>query len=77
MKIVIAGPGCARCTATEANVRKALAAIGLPADVSHCFDVKEFPKLGVRLTPAVLVDGKVILSGRIPSVEEIGSLLKA
>jgi small redox-active disulfide protein 2 len=58
MKIQIAGPGCLRCQTTEKNVINACAELGLAADISHIFDVKEIAKLGVMLTPAVIVDGK-------------------
>jgi len=64
MKIQVCGPGCARCVATEKNVIDACAVLNLAADVSHVFDVAEFRKLGVRVTPAVLVDGKSSSRGR-------------
>lgn len=77
MKLQIVGPGCGRCLATEVNVRQAVKELNLDAEVSHVFDIKEFAKLGVRLTPAVLVDGKVVVSGKIPSAEEVKKLLQA
>jgi small redox-active disulfide protein 2 len=75
MKIQIVGPGCARCQATEKNVINACAQLNLSADISHIYDVKEYAKLGVRITPAVLVDGKVIVAGKVPTVEELKKLL--
>ena len=75
MKIIIAGPGCARCQATEKNVVEACAQLNLPAEVSHVFDIKEYPKLGVRVTPSVIVDGKIVFSGRLPTVEEMKKIL--
>jgi len=75
MKIQIAGPGCPRCQATEKNVINACAELNLAADISHVYDVREYAKLGVRLTPAVIVDGKIIISGKVPSVEELKKLL--
>jgi small redox-active disulfide protein 2 len=75
MKIFVAGPGCARCQATEKNVIEACAQLNLPAEVSHVFDIKEYPKLGVRVTPSVLVDGKIVFSGRLPTVEEMRKIL--
>jgi protein-disulfide isomerase len=60
-----------RCITTEKNVVDACAALNLAADISHVFDVKEFRNLGVRVTPAVLVDGKIVVSGKIPTVEEL------
>jgi len=75
MKIQVAGPGCHRCHAAEQNVRDACAQLNLNADISHIFDVKEFAKLGVMFTPAVIVDGKIVTSGKIPTVEELKELL--
>jgi small redox-active disulfide protein 2 len=75
MKIQIAGPGCPRCEVTERNVFNACAALNLAADISHVRDVKQFAALGVVLTPAVLVDGKVVVSGRVPTVAELKQIL--
>ncbi|MEO0093353.1 MAG: thioredoxin family protein [candidate division WOR-3 bacterium] len=75
MKIIVAGPGCPRCQATEKNVINACAELKLTADISHLYDVKEYAKLGVRITPAVVVDGKVLIAGKVPSVEELKTLL--
>lgn len=75
MRIQVCGPGCARCHATEKNVIDACAALDLAADISHVFDVKEFRNLGVRVTPAVLVDGQIVISGKIPTVDELKAIL--
>jgi small redox-active disulfide protein 2 len=75
MKIQIAGPGCPRCEVTERNVFNACAELNLAADISHVRDVKQFAALGVVLTPAVLVDGKVVVSGRVPTVAELKQIL--
>ncbi len=74
MKIQVAGPGCPRCQTTEQNVINACAELGLTADISHVHDVKEYARLGVRVTPAVIVDGRVVLSGKVPTVEELKKL---
>jgi small redox-active disulfide protein 2 len=75
MKIIVAGPGCARCHATEKNVIDACAALNLAVDISHEFDVKSFRNLGVRVTPAVIVDGNIVISGKIPTVDELKKIL--
>lgn len=75
MKIQVVGSGCPKCQAVEANVKKACAEMSLQAEISHVYDVREFPKLGVRITPAIVVDGKVVVSGKVPIVEEIKKLL--
>jgi small redox-active disulfide protein 2 len=77
MKIQVAGPGCPRCQETEKNVREACAQLNLAADISHVFDMKEFVKLGVLFTPAVIVDGKIVVSGKLPTVEELKKVLSA
>jgi len=77
MKIIVAGPGCSRCQATEKNVFDACAELNLDADISHARDILEFAKLGVFLTPAVIVDGKIVVAGRIPTTEELKRILSA
>jgi small redox-active disulfide protein 2 len=75
MKIQVAGPGCLKCKETEKNVREACTQLNLNADISHVFDIKEIAKLGVLLTPAVIIDGKMVLSGKLPSVQELKKII--
>ncbi|MBP8980041.1 MAG: TM0996/MTH895 family glutaredoxin-like protein [Syntrophobacterales bacterium] len=77
MKIVVAGPGCGRCHVTEKNVTDACAVLGIDADISHEFDVRRFRDLGVRVTPAVIIDGVIVVAGKIPSVEELKAIIVA
>ena len=77
MKIQIAGPGCPNCQTTEKNVFNACAELDLAADISHVFNVAEFVSLGVTRTPAVLIDGEIILSGKVPTVPELVEILSA
>ncbi len=75
MKIQVVGPGCSRCNQTEQNVVNACAELNFNADFEHVSDVTRFAQLGVMFTPGVVVDGEVVFSGRIPSVEEIKTAL--
>ncbi len=75
MKIQIAGPGCPNCQMTERNVVNACAELDLAADISHVTSFAEILDLGVRRTPAVVIDGKVAISGRVPSVEDLKTIL--
>jgi len=75
MKIQIAGPGCARCQATEKVVNEVVNGLNMQAEIEHVYDIREYSRLGVRLTPAVLVDGKIVFSGRVPSVDELKKAL--
>ena len=75
MKIQIAGPGCPKCQMTEKNVRAACEQMNLDIEITHLSDFKEYAKYGVMLTPSVIVDGKVIFSGKVPSLEELKKTL--
>lgn len=75
MKIEILGPGCARCRATEDRVRRALVELRLEAEVVHVTDPVQVARKGAMLTPGVVVDGSLKMSGRVPSVEEVKAWL--
>lgn len=75
-EVKVLGPGCPKCRALEEEVRKAVAELGLPARVEKVADVGEIINYGVMLTPALVVDGRVVVSGRVPSREEIKKWLR-
>ena len=77
MKIQIAGPGCMNCKTTEQRVFNACAELDVAADISHVTDHNEIAKLGVLRTPAVVIDGEIVVMGRVPSVAELKTLLGA
>ena len=77
MKIQVAGPGCPNCQTTEKNVFNACAELNLPANISHVFNVAEYLSLGVTRTPAALVDGEIVLAGKVPTVPELVEILAA
>lgn len=75
MKIQIAGPGCGRCQATEKVVHEVLQQLNLTANVEHVYDIREYSKLGVMLSPTVLIDGKIVFAGRVPTADELKNIL--
>ncbi len=75
MKIQIAGPGCPNCQKTERNVINACAELDFTADISHVTNIAEILELGVMRTPAVVIDGEIVVSGRIPTVPEVKTIL--
>jgi len=75
MRIQVAGPGCPNCQTTEKSVLNACAELNLDADISHVYNIGEFLELGVTRTPAVIVNGEIILSGKVPTVAELKTLL--
>lgn len=74
-KIEVLGPGCARCKETYRVVRQVVETDHLQADVTKVESVERMTELGLLATPGVAVDGRVVLSGRIPKVDEIRRLL--
>ncbi|MGE3063550.1 MAG: thioredoxin family protein [bacterium] len=77
MKIEILGTGCPKCKKLEENTKKAVEELKIDAEVIKVTDIKEIMKYKVMMTPALVVDGKVILSGRVLSSEGIKPLLKS
>ena len=75
MDIRILGIGCARCNDLEKHVKDALAEMGIAANVEHVTDLKEIAAMGVMMTPALVIDGKVVTQGKVPSKEELKKLL--
>lgn len=76
MDIRIYGTGCPKCKKLEENVRKALSSLGKTADIKKVTDMGEIIEAGIMMTPALEVDGKVVVSGRLSSSEELEGLLK-
>jgi small redox-active disulfide protein 2 len=71
MKIEILGMGCANCKKLEENARKAVSEAGVDADIVKVEEIEKIVAYGVMSSPAIVVDGEVKASGRIPGVEEI------
>ncbi len=75
MEIRIFGPGCARCHLLEERTREALAELGREATIVKVEDVFEMAAAGVLRTPAMQVDGRFVLQGRLPGVRELSTIL--
>ena len=75
MDVKVLGPGCPKCKLLEKATRDAIADLGLEAIVSKVEDIVEIMSYGVMSTPALVIDGKVVVKGRVPSVDEIKRLL--
>ena len=74
-KIEVLGAGCAKCNRLEANVREALKSSSSDAKVVKVEDIGEIMERGVMMTPALVVDGEVKVTGRVPSVDELKRIL--
>lgn len=75
MKIQILGSGCAKCRQLTDVAEQAALALGIEYELEKVTDIKRYADFGVMMTPALVVDGAVRLSGRVPSLEEAKKLL--
>jgi small redox-active disulfide protein 2 len=71
VKIEVFGVGCPKCKKTEENCKQAVKELGIKAEVTHVYDQMEMLKRGITGSPAVVIDGKLMVVGRVPEVEEI------
>lgn len=74
-KIEILGPGCTRCKETHRVVQHVVEQAGLQVEVVKDESIERMVELGLMATPGVAVDGKVVVSGRIPRAEELRQIL--
>ncbi len=75
MEIFILGPGCPRCEELEKRVKNAIAALSLPANVEHIRDLKRISQFGPVPTPGLVINGKLILAGKVPPSDELKKLI--
>ncbi len=71
MQIKVLGPGCKKCHETETLVRETVAETGSDATVEYVTDFAEIAKHGVFTTPAVVIDGRVVSAGKVPSKSDV------
>ncbi|ADB57731.1 MTH895/ArsE family thioredoxin-like protein [Archaeoglobus profundus] len=76
MKIKVVGPGCPRCKATYKIVKKVIDKEGLDAELEYVTDMNEAANLGVIATPAVWIDGEVVIQGKVPKESELLEIIK-
>jgi small redox-active disulfide protein 2 len=75
VKIEVLGSGCANCQRLEALAREAVAGLGVDAQVQKVTDIREIMARGVMATPGLVVNGKVVSKGRVPSASEVMVLI--
>jgi small redox-active disulfide protein 2 len=75
MKIKILGTGCPRCKALEQSVISSLTELDIAADVSKVEDIMKIMEYGIMHTPALIINEKVVMSGRVPTVSEIKEII--
>ena len=76
MKIQILGTGCAKCNALTMATEQAAQSLGLQYELEKVTDLKRIMSFGVMTTPTLVVDGQVKVSGKVPAVDEIKTMLQ-
>jgi len=77
MTIKILGTGCPACQLLESQTKKAIEELGLKnVKVEHIYDIEKIIEMGIMMTPALAIDGEIILAGKVPTVEEIKEIIK-
>ncbi len=75
MKIEVLGSGCPRCHTLEKHAKEAVRQLGIEAEVEHVTNlqhsIKRMQEVRAMSTPALVVDGKLVLQGKVPSVPEL------
>ena len=75
MEIKILGSGCAKCKTLEKLTREVVAQNGINATITKVEDIMDIMKYNIMATPALVVNEKVEIKGRVPSAEEIKQVL--
>jgi small redox-active disulfide protein 2 len=77
VKVEVLGTGCAKCEKLAANAKKAVADLGIDAQVEKVSDLDIIASYGVMMTPALVIDGQVKTAGRVPDASDIGRMIVA
>ena len=75
MVVKILGTGCPKCKALEKATRECVSELGLSARVEMESDIMKIMEYGILRTPGLIIDGNLVLSGRVPSTSELKKIL--
>ena len=75
MEIKVLGTGCPKCKALERAAKEAVAALNIDANVTKEEDIIKIMEYNIMQTPGLVVNGKVVVSGRVPSMDEIKTMI--
>ncbi len=74
-KLMVLGPGCPRCENLARLACEAADQLGIDYELEKLTDIKQFLKYGLMLTPGLVVDGELKVQGKVPSIDELKSML--
>ena len=73
--IKILGSGCPKCKALEKSTREAVDELGIDANITKVEDIAKIIEYGILSTPGLVIDEKIVISGRVPGIEELKNLI--
>ncbi len=76
MNILVIGPGCSKCKTLAQFTEQAVKELGVTAEINKVTDLKQIMALGVMMTPALAVNGTIKVTGKVPSIAEIKTILQ-
>jgi small redox-active disulfide protein 2 len=76
LNILVLGSGCRNCHTVEERAQQAVKELGIQANVQLVTDMPTMMRYGVMHTPAIVIDDKVVSSGRVPAISQIKSLIE-
>jgi small redox-active disulfide protein 2 len=74
-ELIVLGPGCARCENLARVTGQAAEELGLDYHLEKLTDIKRFADFGLMMTPGLVVDGKLVVQGKVPSLAEVKAML--
>lgn len=75
MKIKVLGPGCARCHQLEETAKEVVKELGIDAEVEEIKDIKKIVEYPILTTPGLVIDEKLVCSGRVPTKAEVTTFI--
>ena len=75
MDIKVLGPGCAKCQSLEKTVKEVVSALKLDIKVEEIKDMKKIMQYPILMTPGLVINEKVVMSGKVPSKAEVERLI--
>ncbi len=75
MKIKVLGPGCARCHQLEQTVKDVVKELSIDADIENVKDIKKIMEYPILTTPGLVIDKKLVCSGRVPTKSEVTTFI--
>lgn len=75
MEIKVLGTGCAKCKSLEAVTKQAVEELNLRASIEKVEDIQKIMEYGIMRTPGLVINGKVVLSGQLPKINELKDII--